>query len=138
MLIATATDTARGSYPLLEDTISYKDVSVAATLNEAAKGMKNPTLVNLASQEYFGAVDVKALEIPVVTCHFKEAKGNQLRVLGFFAKKARGLMARYAIDHRIDEAGKLKAFDTAGYKFEPELSTDTDWVFARPQPPPPR
>jgi cytoplasmic iron level regulating protein YaaA (DUF328/UPF0246 family) len=111
---------------------------VAAALNEAAKGMKDPTLVNLASQEYFGAVDVKALEIPVVTCHFKEAKGNQLRVLGFFAKKARGLMARYAIDHRIDEAEKLKAFDTAGYKFEPALSTDTDWVFARPQPPPPR
>jgi cytoplasmic iron level regulating protein YaaA (DUF328/UPF0246 family) len=111
---------------------------VAATLNEAAKGHKDPTLVNLASQEYFGAVDTKALEIPVVTCHFKEAKGNQLRVLGFFAKKARGLMARYAIDHRVNEAEKLKAFDTAGYKFQPELSTGTDWVFARPQPPPPR
>ena len=47
-------------------------------------------------------------------------------------------MVRYAIDHRIDEAGGLKGFDTAGYAFRPELSTDTDWVFARPQPPPPR
>lgn len=109
---------------------------VAATLNATARGMKDPTLVNLASQEYFGAVDVKALETPLVTCHFKEEKDGRLRVLGFFAKKARGLMARYAIDHRIDRAEKLKAFDVAGYAFRPELSTDADWVFARPQPPP--
>jgi len=111
---------------------------VAQTLNETARGMKDPTLVNLASHEYFGAVDVKALEIPHVTCHFKEEKDGELRVLGFFAKKARGLMARYAIDHRIDVAEKLKGFDTAGYGFRADLSTDTDWVFARPQPPPPR
>ena len=111
---------------------------VAETLKAEMKGHKDPTLVNLASQEYFGAVDVKALGHPVVTCHFKEEKGGQLRVLGFFAKKARGLMARYAIDHRIDRAEGLKAFDTADYRFRPELSTDTDWVFARPQPPPPK
>lgn len=109
---------------------------VAATLKAALAGHKDPTLVNLASQEYFGAVDVKALGAPVVTCHFKEEKGGQLRTLGFFAKKARGMMARYAIDHRIGKAELLKAFDGAGYRFRPELSTDTDWVFARPQPPP--
>ena len=108
---------------------------VAQTLNEAAKGMKDPTLVNLASQEYFGAVDVAALRMPVVTCHFKEEKAGELRVLGFYAKKARGLMARYAIDHRIEQAEMLKSFNVEGYAFQPKLSTDTDWIFARPQPP---
>ena len=109
---------------------------VVQVLNETAKGMTDPTLVNLASQEYFGAVDTKALAVPMVTCHFKEEKDGQLRTISFFAKKARGLMARYAIDHRIDRAEKLKAFDTADYAFQPALSSDTDWVFARPQPPP--
>lgn len=108
---------------------------VAQTLNEAARGMKDPTLVNLASQEYFGAVDVAALEMPVVTCHFKEEKDGELRIISFYAKQARGLMARYAIDHRIDWAEKLKAFDAAGYAFQPKLSSETDWIFARPQPP---
>ena len=111
---------------------------VAQTLKDALKGHNDPTLVNLASQEYFGAVDVKALALPVVTCHFKEEKAGQLRVLGFHAKKARGLMARYAIDHRIDTAEPLKGFDVADYRFRPELSSATDWVFARPQPPPPK
>lgn len=107
---------------------------IAKVLNETADGQADPTLVNLASQEYFGAVDIKALKIPVVTCHFKEEKGDLLRVLGFYAKKARGLMARYAIDRRIERVEDLKGFDTAGYAFRPELSTDSDWVFARPQP----
>ena len=57
-----------------------------------------------------------------------------LRVRGFFAKKARGRMARYAIDNRIDRAEGLKGFDLDGYGFKPDLSTSTDWVFARPQP----
>ncbi|HEX6860601.1 MAG TPA: peroxide stress protein YaaA [Caulobacteraceae bacterium] len=108
---------------------------LAATLNEAATGMKDPTLVNLASQEYFGAVDVKALRMPVVTCHFREEKDGESKVISFYAKKARGLMGRYAIDRRIDRAEKLKAFDVEGYAFRPALSTDTDWMFTRPQPP---
>lgn len=108
---------------------------VAEALNEAARGMRDPTLVNLASQEYFGAVDVAALQMRVVTCHFKEQKNGELRVISFYAKRARGMMARYAIDHRIERADKLKAFDVEGYALQPTLSTDTDWIFARPQPP---
>jgi cytoplasmic iron level regulating protein YaaA (DUF328/UPF0246 family) len=108
--------------------------TIAKTLNAAAKDHADPTLVNLASQEYFGAVDAKALKLPVVTCHFKEEKGNTLRVLGFFAKKARGRMARFAIDNRIDKAADLKGFDLDGYKFRADLSTPADWVFARLQP----
>ena len=108
--------------------------TISKTLNQAVEGHTDPTLVNLASQEYFGAVDAKALKLPVVTCHFKEEKGGELRVLGFFAKKARGRMARYVIDNRIDKAEGLKGFDLDGYRFQPSLSTDADWVFARPQP----
>ena len=108
---------------------------VAETLKAEMKGHKDPTLVNLASQEYFGAVDVGALGHPVVTCHFREEKAGEARVISFYAKHARGLMARFAIDHRIDRAEGLKAFDVAGYSFRPEQSGDADWVFARPQPP---
>jgi cytoplasmic iron level regulating protein YaaA (DUF328/UPF0246 family) len=108
--------------------------TISKTLNAAAEGQSDPTLVNLASQEYFGAVDAKALKLPVVTCHFKEEKAGTLRVLGFYAKKARGRMARYAIDHRVEKAVDLKGFDLDGYGFQKTLSTETDWVFTRPQP----
>jgi hypothetical protein len=107
---------------------------IAKGLNEAAEGFKDPTLVNLASQEYFASVDRKALTIPAVACHFKERKDGELRVLSFYAKKARGLMARYAIDNRIEKAGDLKSFNIAGYAFEPGLSGDHDWIFTRDQP----
>lgn len=108
---------------------------IAAALNRAAEERKDPTVVNCASQEYFGAVDQKALNVPLVSCHFREEKDGEERVISFYAKKARGLMARYAIDQRIEKASDLKGFDREGYRFRPEASTDTDWVFSRPQPP---
>lgn len=110
---------------------------ISSQLNADAKGMADPTLVNLASQEYFGAVDAAALSLPVVNIHFLEAKDGEERVISFFAKKARGAMARYAIDERIDRAEGLKAFDRDGYRFNKTASTDTDWTFTRPQPEPP-
>jgi cytoplasmic iron level regulating protein YaaA (DUF328/UPF0246 family) len=91
--------------------------------------------VNCASQEYFGAVDVKALTIPLVTTKFFEEKDGASKIISFYAKKARGLMARYAIDHRIERAEDLKAFDVEGYRFQKSASSDTEWVFSRPQPP---
>jgi cytoplasmic iron level regulating protein YaaA (DUF328/UPF0246 family) len=111
---------------------------IAETLSRDAARRSDPTLVNLASHEYFGSVDTEALSVPFVTCHFKERKapGEAPRALMLFAKRARGLMARYAIDHRIERAEQLKAFDTAGYAFDPMLSTSADWVFTRLQPPP--
>lgn len=109
---------------------------ISKALNGDAKGQAEPVLINLASQEYFGSVDVRALKIPAITVSFKEESDGRLRVLGFYAKKARGLMARYAIDHRIEVAEGLKAFDVAGYRFRPELSDGREWVFARPQPEP--
>ncbi|MES2895240.1 MAG: peroxide stress protein YaaA [Pseudomonadota bacterium] len=108
---------------------------IATALNEAAAGQKDPTLVNCASLEYFGAVDVKALKLPLVTAKFFEEKDGESKIISFYAKKARGLMARYAIDHRIERATDLKAFDSEGYRFQKSASTDTEWVFSRPQPP---
>ena len=104
---------------------------IAKQLNADAEGHGQRTLVNLASQEYFGAVDARALKLPVVTPHFREATDGESRIISFFAKKARGGMTRFAIDERIERAEDLKAFDRDGYRFDKAASTDTDWIFTR-------
>lgn len=104
---------------------------IARALNEAAEGHRDRRLVNLASQEYFGAVDLKALTLPVITCRFFEDRGDVTKQISFMAKKARGMMARYAIDGRIDRVEGLKDFDREGYAWRPDRSTDVDWVFLR-------
>lgn len=109
---------------------------VAEALDAALAGRRERTVVNCASQEYFAAVDRAALKAPVVTCRFLEEKAGEARVMSFFAKKARGLMARFAIDNRIERAGDLRAFDREGYRFQPALSAEDEFTFARPQPPP--
>ena len=91
---------------------------VAETLDAALVGHKERTIVNCASQEYFGAVDRAALKAPVVTCRFLEEKDGEARIMSFFAKTARGAMARFAIDNRIERAADLKAFDLDGYRFQ--------------------
>ena len=108
---------------------------VSKALNRSARGQADRTVVNLASQEYFGAVDVKALKSPVVACQFLEEKDGEARIISFFAKAARGMMARYAIDNRIELAADLKGFDRAGYRYRSDLSDAGTWVFTRPQPP---
>jgi len=107
---------------------------LAKALNEAGHSHADQSLINLASQEYFGAVDAKALKLKTITCAFKDEKDGKLRILGFYAKKARGQMARFAIDGRIDRAEGLKDFTSGGYRFQPSLSTAEDWVFTRKQP----
>jgi hypothetical protein len=102
----------------------------------ALAGHRERTVVNCASQEYFGAVDRAALKASVVTCRFLEEKDGEARIMSFFAKRARGAMARYAIDNRIDRTADLRAFDRDGYRYVSELSTDEEFTFARPQPPP--
>ena len=109
---------------------------ISEALNAAAQGHKDKTLVNCASTEYFGAVDRAALKLPVVSCRFVEEKDGEARVISFFAKRARGAIARYAIDHRIDKATDLRAFDVDGYAYQAHLSSDEEYVFTRPQPPP--
>jgi hypothetical protein len=107
---------------------------LAKALNEAAHSHADQSLINLASQEYFGAVDAKALKLKTINCAFKDEKDGKLRILGFYAKKARGQMARFAIDGRIDRAEGLKDFASGGYRFQPTLSTAEEWVFTRKQP----
>jgi cytoplasmic iron level regulating protein YaaA (DUF328/UPF0246 family) len=107
---------------------------IAEQLSAAAEGHKDRTLINLASQEYFAAVKLDALLIPVITCHFKEIKDGQARIVSFYAKKARGLMARYAIDRRLEHAEGLKEFTQEGYAFDARRSTEREWIFVRGEP----
>jgi cytoplasmic iron level regulating protein YaaA (DUF328/UPF0246 family) len=115
---------------------TYWGKTIAHRLNELQEATPSPELVNLASQEYFKSVDQKALKAPVIECVFEEGKDSHYKVVSFFAKRARGLMARFAIDHAIDRAQDLKAFNTANYQFSASASTATRWVFRRPQPAP--
>jgi cytoplasmic iron level regulating protein YaaA (DUF328/UPF0246 family) len=108
--------------------------TLAKSLTDDLKAQDSDTIVNLASQEYARAALTKALKAQVVSPRFLEVKGNQARIVSFFAKKARGLMARYMIDHRVDRPQGLKDFTVAGYSFRSDLSSDGDWVFTRPQP----
>lgn len=107
---------------------------IAVALNAAAHGHADPTLVNLASQEYFGAVDARALKLPVLTIRFLDEKDGHARIVSFYAKKARGLMARWAIDNRIDRVDDLKGFDGDGYRFAAADSQPGEWTFIRQQP----
>jgi uncharacterized protein len=110
--------------------------TIAKSLMAEAKDGGTDTLVNLASTEYSRAALTPAMKLNVVSPRFLEIKGNEAKIVSFFAKKARGLMARYMIDHRIDRAQGLLDFNSEGYSFRPDLSKDGDWVFTRPQPEP--
>lgn len=87
--------------------------------------------VNLASNEYFKAIDVKALKVPVINIAFKEYKNDKYKIIAIFAKKARGLMARYIIDTNAKTVNDLKGFTTDGYGFSNALSTENNLVFTR-------
>ncbi len=106
----------------------YWGTKISKALNAAGEGR---TLVNLASQEYFKAVDKKTLKMPVITIHFKEHREGNYQVVGFFAKQARGRMTRYAIQNRITDPEQLKVFQEDGYEFAERLSSTQDWVFVR-------
>lgn len=116
--------------PSGKDLYSYWKGTIAAALNKDLKGA-NPVLVNLASDEYFKAVDTKALKARVLQPVFQDYKGGKYKIISFFAKKARGLMARYIIDKRITEADQLKMFDYAGYVYVPDASNESTFVFRR-------
>lgn len=99
-------------------------------LNETLQTAGKP-IVNLASNEYFKAVKPKLLTTDVITPIFKDKKNGEYKIISFYAKKARGLMVRYAIDNKVEQVEDLKYFDYEGYKFAPEASSASDWVFLR-------
>lgn len=106
---------------------------IAEYLNRRARADLSPVVINLASEEYFKAVDRKALMPRVVTCAFEERKADGYKVISFMAKRARGLMVRYAVTHRATTPEQLKGFDLEGYRFVPAASAPDRLVFRREQ-----
>ncbi|WP_321324538.1 peroxide stress protein YaaA [Thiomicrorhabdus sp.] len=114
-----------------KDLYTFWGSQITEQLNKLLAEQESKTLVNLASNEYFKAVKKKELNGRIITPIFKDWKNGQYKIISFYAKKARGLMARYAADNQVENAEDLKYFDTDGYKFNPEMSSETDWVFTR-------
>jgi len=106
----------------------YWDKKIAKAIDTVAT---KKTIINLASQEYFKAVDLKSLKSPLITIHFKEHRNDKYQVVGFFAKQARGMMTNYAIKNKIIDPEQLKTFNEEGYEFSESLSSKSDWVFIR-------
>ena len=104
---------------------------ITEKLNEVLARQGDNVLINLASNEYFKSVKPKELDATVITPVFKDCKNGQYKVISFYAKKARGMMARYIIDNRISSVADLTRFDTAGYYFVEEESTSAELVFKR-------
>ncbi len=106
---------------------------IAGYLNERAAAKVSPVIVNLASEEYFKSVDRKVLKAPVVACVFEEWRGDRYKIISFMAKRARGLMVRYAIENKLDTVEKLKGFEAEGYGFDAGASAPDRLVFRRRQ-----
>ena len=109
--------------------------AIADNLNADLESHGNQTIVNLASNEYFKAVDRRALSAPVITASFLNVKDGEARSLMYYAKYARGLMARWIMENRIERADDLKGFDSEGYKLDAKASSENELVFSRKQPP---
>ena len=107
----------------------YWKQKLTKALNKELK--KGELFINLASKEYFGAVDVKALKVPVITPEFKDYKDGQLKIISFFAKKARGMMVRYIVDTDAKTIEDIKGFNYEGYCFDANLSKGNHLVFTR-------
>jgi cytoplasmic iron level regulating protein YaaA (DUF328/UPF0246 family) len=118
-----------------KDLYAYWGDAVAEYLNQRSAADKHPVIVNLASQEYFRVADRPALAARVVDCVFEDWKddpgGGQYKIISFFAKRARGLMARWAIQHRVRSVKAMQAFDADAYAFVPAASSADRLVFRR-------
>jgi len=125
--------------PKGKDLYEFWGDKITNALIEKMAFTKAKALVNLASVEYFKAAQANKLArqgVRVITPNFKEIRDNgEIKVMSLFAKRARGSMARWIVDHKISEIEDLKKFNVNGYTFQPGASSDDDWTFARPQPP---
>ncbi len=104
---------------------------ITESLNMQLHQLGENYLINLASHEYFKVVKPALLQAKIITPHFKEYKNGEYKVLGVYAKRARGLLSRYIIKQRITDPQKIKAFNQAGYSFNSDMSNEHDWVFTR-------
>jgi uncharacterized protein len=119
-----ANERGKNLYHFWGDTITER-------LNEELAVRKEQVLINLASNEYFSAVNPKKLQAEIITPVFKDSKNGTYKIISFFAKKARGIMSAYIIQERIKSVEALKNFTLAGYSFNESLSTAKEWVFTR-------
>ncbi|MGY8861119.1 MAG: peroxide stress protein YaaA [Pseudomonadales bacterium] len=117
--------------PKGKDLYTYWGSTITDGLNELLDQEITPILVNLASNEYFKAVKTKQLAGRIITPVFKDRKNGIYKIISFFAKKARGMMARYIIENELTDVEGLKAFNTSGYYYSKEQSTENQWVFLR-------
>jgi uncharacterized protein len=121
---ALATPAGRNLYDFWGD-------DLAAYLDERLADERRPVVINLASQEYARAALRPSLKAKVIHCQFEEGKDGRYGIVSFFAKRARGLMARWAIEHRVRRPQALQAFDLEGYAFAPAASEPDRWIFRR-------
>ena len=114
-----------------KDLYAFWGSRIAEHLNERLAADRTPVIVNVASQEYFKSVDKKVLKARVVECVFEEWKGDKYKIVSFFAKRARGLLARWAVLHKAATPKALEKFDLEGYGFDASVSTAERLVFRR-------
>lgn len=119
-----ATDKGRDLY-------DFWGTQISDYLNTRLRTDTSPVVVNLASQEYFKAVDTRTLKGRVLECVFQEFKNGQYKIISFMAKRARGLMARFAVEHRAVQPEQLRAFNAEGYAWDAASSTPERMVFRR-------
>ncbi|WP_299232343.1 peroxide stress protein YaaA [uncultured Halomonas sp.] len=119
--------------PAGKDLYAFWKETLTAELDRAVAASGSPVLINLASNEYFKAIDARRLEARVITPVFKDEKNGKLKIISFYAKKARGLMTAWTIRERLDDPEDLKEFDVAGYRFNAAMSEGDTLVFTRPE-----
>jgi len=124
--MGTALPTKRG-----KNLYDFWGTAITDAINKALKAHKNRQIINLASVEYFQAVKPELLSAPLLNIVFKEKHKGALKIIGLFAKKARGMMADFIIKNRVDSTKEIQNFAAGGYRFEKSLSNSQDWVFIR-------
>ena len=126
--MGTSLDTDRG-----KNLYEFWGTTITEGLNKQLKTIKSDVLINLASNEYFKSVKPKDLNARIITPTFKEYKGGDYKMIGIYAKKARGMLSRYIIQNQLSDPEDIKAFNQDGYKFNKSLSKGNTWVFSRRQ-----
>ena len=123
---------SRLANPKGADLYAFWGDRIAKALNAQAAELGTKVLINCASTEYFGAVDRKRLKLQVITPVFLEDRGDQAKIISFWAKKARGAMARFIADHQLTDPQDMRGFAMGGYRYDATLSKGDAWVFLRP------
>lgn len=126
--MGTAFKNARG-----KDLYAFWGERVTDSLKQVLEQQKKPVLLNLASEEYFKVLQAKNLDCPVISPIFQDGKDGKYKIISFYAKRARGLMARFVVENRITDAADLKGFNLDGYKYVPSESKPDKPLFRRPE-----